>query len=384
MKKQTIFNNDWLSIHPYKAVQPSDKAYVAVANELYDAYMLEGLPDHYRKRMALYLAAYLEDVKSNLGLWNGFTSANLMLYGKLLPFYETGAAYDPYSINREDVRFIVWNTWQKAHYRHEYISPYDSAIEAQTDRFFAILTAAYDKVEENESLNSYFESTDRADEKMQWLFAHTYLTEPYMHVYIDSVKPEDIYYIPTGPLALFLYEWIDFIALTDEWTKVKKLCFEEPELTPDMKKRNAEIYRNFTRANDGRNIVYLDGYDSLRRFLVDGLHWPDDENHTLPQMKEFRNFVLMCNKEKGMLLAKDICECIADPNNPIYNKEKAKETAFTLLTQEMTCPPDLLKHCLDHNLLPDAVLPGTTDHQTIANDGDFIARHALGYYYTGD
>lgn len=384
MKKQVIFNNDWLSIHPYKANQPTDAEYVDVANKLYDAFILEGLPEHYHKRMALYVAAYLEDVVSNLGLWSGFTSANLMLYGKMLPFYELGAAYDTYSINKEDVRFIVWNTWQKAHYRHDFISPFDSAIEQQTEKFFDIISEAYGRVEGNPVLDSYFESTEQAEVKMQWLFAHTYLTEPYMHVYIDSVKPEDIYYLPTGPLALFLYEWIDFIALTDEWTKVKKLCFEEPELTPDMKKRNAEIYRNFTRANEGRNIIYIDGYENLRNFLVSGLKWPDDENHTLPQMKGFRNFVLMCNKEKGMLLAKDICECIADRNNRLYNREVAREKAFDLLTKEMVCPPDLLKYCLDNSLLPDAVLPGTQDHRTIAENGDFIARHSLGYYYTGD
>ena len=384
MKKKGIFTNDWLSIHPYRAVQSTDQEYVRVANRLYEAYVLKGLPEVYGKRMALYVAAYMEDIKSNLGLWNGFTSGSLLLHGKLLPFYDLGEGYDTYAINREDVRFIVWNTWQKAHYKHGYIDPMSEEVKAQAEAFYGILMEEFERVEPNEVLDSYFESTEGAEGKLKWLFAHTYLTEPYMHVYIDSIQPGDIYMIPTGPLALFLYEWVDLIAMTDEWTKVKGLVVQEPELTAEMKRRNGEIYRNFTKANGGRNIVYLNGYDNFKQFLLTALGWPDNDDHTLPQMKQHRNFVMMCHQEKGILMAKDICECIADKHNPMYDREVAKERAFALLTEEMVCPPDLLKRCLEEGWLPEAAIPGTGERELVQENADFIARHALGYYYTGD
>ena len=122
----------------------------------------------------------------------------------------------------------------------------------------------------------------------------------------------------------------------------------------------------------------------MRRFLVEILKWQDDDNHTLPQMKEYKNFILMTEPEKGVLLAKDICEYIADKENPLYNQEKAQKNAFRLLTEEMLCPPDLLLHCIHHQLIPDAQLPEGTEKKLVQQNADFIARHSLLYYYRGD
>ena len=387
MNKKAIYNNDWLSIHPYKSEQPTDKAYVDIANQLYDACIIDELPQYYKKRLAVYVAAYMEDVKSNLALWGGFTSACMHEYGKLMPFYDISEAYDTFSINMEDVKFIIWNTWQKAEYKHEHIHPQNELIGRQAEVFFGIISEAYDGAECNEYLSCYFDeykSEEDARGKLQWLFAHTYLTEPSLHAYIDNIKPEDIYEIPTGPMALFLHEWIEFITFSEQWKKVKGLFIVEPEPSAEMKMKNMAMYKNFTKANGGKNIVYLDGYDSLKNFLVDVLKWPDDENHTLPQMKQFHNFILMAEPEKGILLAKNICECIADADNAIYNKEIAGKNAFRLLTEPTVCPPDLLVHCIQNHLLDDAVWPGTDDKDMVRNNADFIARHTLLYYYRGD
>ena len=135
---------------------------------------------------------------------------------------------------------------------------------------------------------------------------------------------------------------------------------------------------------DWRTEDYLNGYDSLKRFLVEILQWPDDENHTLPQMKSCRNFVLMVDEQKGLLLAKDVCEYIADTENPYYDQEEASQNAFRMLTEEMLCPPDLLHYCIEKNLLPDAELPEVGEKMLVKLNADFIARHSLLYYYRGD
>lgn len=92
----------------------------------------------------------------------------------------------------------------------------------------------------------------------------------------------------------------------------------------------------------------------------------------------------MTEPEKGVLLAKDICEYIADRENPLYDSKKAQANAFRMLTEEMLCPPDLLVHCINNKLIPDAQLPDGTEKELIQQNADFIARHSLLYYYRGD
>ena len=92
----------------------------------------------------------------------------------------------------------------------------------------------------------------------------------------------------------------------------------------------------------------------------------------------------MSNPKKGILLAKDICEYIADKENPMYDREKAQANAFRLLTEETLCPPDLLTYCIENSLLPDASISEEADNAFVQKNMDFIARHALLYYYRGD
>lgn len=101
-------------------------------------------------------------------------------------------------------------------------------------------------------------------------------------------------------------------------------------------------------------------------------------------MKAHRNFILMTEPEKGVLLAKDICEYIADKENPLYNQELAQRNAFRLLTEETLCPPDLLTYCIQNNFIPDAQLPEGQEKELVQQNADFIARHSLLYYYRGD
>ena len=68
MNKLQIYTNDWLKIHPYTAVQPSDSYFVNLSNKLYGACTLTTLPDIFRKKLSMYIAAYLEDQISELGL----------------------------------------------------------------------------------------------------------------------------------------------------------------------------------------------------------------------------------------------------------------------------------------------------------------------------
>ena len=205
-----------------------------------------------------------------------------------------------------------------------------------------------------------------------------------MFPYIEQISPNDRFIVPVGPLAQFLQEWISLLASPEAWKNIKGLFTPAPDVPEEILNKNRETYQNFISGTGGKKITYLNGYGELRRFLVEILKWQDDDNHTLPQMKEYKNFILMTEPEKGVLLAKDICEYIADKENPLYNQEKAQKNAFRLLTEEMLCPPDLLLHCIHHQLIPDAQLPEGTEKKLVQQNADFIARHSLLYYYRGD
>lgn len=384
-----VYPKDWMAIHPYAAAQPSDRYFVELARRLYAACMLPELPEPYRKKLCLYVAAYLEDVVSGLGLWQSFTGEHVRLYGRPLPFYSVAGDYLRDEVNEEDVRFIVWNTWQKALFPHAYINPEDMRIAEQAAAFYRILEQAYEEAPENPSLAGFFAGyADRkdADRKLAWLFAHTYLTEPSMQPYAGHVAPADRFIVPTGPLALFLYEWMDLLAGegNEVWRQVEGLYPADMGVPAAIREKSREMYRRFTEGTGGCRIVYLDGYEALHRFLVDVMRWPDDDDHTLPQMRVHRNFVMMADPEKGILLAKDICESIADSGNPMYAPDVAAKESFRLLTEESLCPPDLLTYCIRNGLLPDAVFPDGKGMQTVRQNADFIARHALLYYYRGD
>lgn len=389
MSKKEIYPKDWMDIHPYTATQPTDRYFVDLANDLYAVCLLNELPLLFRKKLCLYVAAYLEDVISGLGCWQGFVREHTRLYGKPLPFYPVSADYQTDEINEEDVRFLIWNTWEKALYKHAYINPDDERIKEQATAFYRILEKAYEEAPENPVLEGFFDSfadEKEAGRKLAWFFGHSYLTEPSMQPYIANVAPADRFIVPVGPLALFLSEWIELFAgeKVQAWKSVKGLFQPEPVVPAKVREKNAVTYQHFVAATGGCPVAYLNGYDALRRFLVEGLKWADDDSHTLPQLKAHRNFILMANPEKGILLAKDICEYIADPVNPMYNSVLASQHAFRLLTEETVCPPDLLLYVLRENLLPDAVFPDGGGKQLICQNADFIARHSLLYYYRGD
>lgn len=388
MKKQHIFLNDWLDIHPYINALPSDFYFVKLANRLFEE-LDERTPEDVRTNIALFVAAYLEDVISGLGLWNAFVEGHRRLYGRNLPFYDAGGNYECGCINVEDVRFIIWYTCQKKMKRGIYLDPLSVEVSAEADKLYGILDEVYDDAPENPLLENFFGSFDGKEDalrKLDWLFGLTYLTCPSMSAYVDDISFADKLIVPAGPLALFLHEWIDLLAGENNavWKQVEGLYWKEPEIPEDVRARNEEMYRNFVEGTNGRRIVYLDGYDGLKAFLTGVLKWPDDEGHTLPQMKQSRNFVLMAEPEKGILLAKDVCEYIADPLNPIYNKVEAERHAFRLLVEETLCPPDLLAYCIGNGYLSDASYPRVGRKELVAGNADFIARCFLLYYYRGD
>ena len=389
MQTIKLYIKDWLAIHPYIQQQATDRYFVDLANRLYSTCTIREIPESIKKKLCLYTAAYFEDVISGLGLWQAFIKKHLELYDTSLPFYTIRPDYIKDEINEEDIRFIIWNTLEKAPYKHPYINPMDRNIEETSHSFFRILDEEYETAPANDTLQDFFmdfKGKENANHKLRWLFGHTYLTEPSVQEYIAQVTETDKFIIPCGPLALFLHEWIDLLTNgeTECWEEIEGLYPAIPEISDEMKERNHHTYQLFTQGTNGARIVYLEGYKELHRFLTQVLQWPDDSNHTLPQMKEHKDFIMMVNSEKGILLAKDICKYISDPLNPMYDAATAAQEAFSLLTIPTKCPPDLMEYVINNHYIPDAQFPEFGERELVQKNADFIARTSLLYYYRGD
>ena len=107
---------------------------------------------------------------------------------------------------------------------------------------------------------------------------------------------------------------------------------------------------------------------------------PGEGGH-LPQVSEMNNFVLYVTHEKGMLVAVDIAQYIALPENKLYDKKDAIANAHSLITVQGRCPIDLVTYLFSNNLVPDAQFEWDETHKLLLNNWDFFARLFLQSFY---
>lgn len=396
-----ISKQDFLAWQPkYPEVTETDPYYWELANNLLRqgeaSALYKALPPAVLKRMALCVTGYIQDVAADAGIWRSFVDANRKLYGWAVPFHEIPEEYVDYELNREDVRFLVWYSLAMNYEEMRDLYPHDARLLELADEWFSYLESIYDEAPVPESYNMArgLDFNDPEDSKDifrlgQWLFLHCYLITPAFSMTMGEImsdpelrKDENLPMLhekldqsmmqyPTGPLALFTSEWL-YLILNGKLLK-------HNEATGGIH----PYYKKFTEATGGKTIEFFDTYESLNRFFIEKLGWEAGEEH-LPMMKGERDFVLMVNKDKGMLAARNVARCIASPDNPYYDKEYAEAHAFELLTVRGLCPGDLLRIIFENDWLPDAHFPGSDDYRLVKDNRDFIARCYLQQYYVGD
>ena len=381
----------------------TERFYLNIANKslqrLVDADALSWLHEQLLKPLALCLTGYYQDVIADGGPWHTFVDQCRSLYGKTLPFYEIPDEYVDYELNYVDIRFMVWYFIAMSDDTHRNLDPYDSRIETLAKAVFGLMEEKYEEApipEDNWTMAHELEMNVPEDIEQVyayglWLFMHCYLMTPAFalslhHILSDpSIGDNDMEAIgkrldaamnedTIGPLAFYMREWLHLII-------DGKLPSRHKE--PTKETITHKYYQKMIDALDGQTIAFFKTYSELNRFFIDVIGWEKDENH-LPQLSDSTDFVVMVNREKGMLVAKDIAKCIASPSNPLYDKAFAEKHAFELLTVRGKCPVDLLKTIETNGWLPDASFPGSDNTTTVADNLDFIARCYLQGYYRGD
>lgn len=376
-----------------KKFYKTDDFYLSLAQELSEIKFPFPFTEVMKNEIALNLVGYMMDVVADLGLWRAFTSHCRTLYGTPVPFYED-ADYIDYELNKADVRFMVWySICFMGEPGDAPINPRDERILELADAFYEIMENSYDNAPRPEGMlkTNELEIHDPEDAEAiqilgQWVFWSSYLMVPCfktnMAMIYSQAKPNDKrslvelmgeaqMELPTGPLALYLREWI--------WLIV------EGKLPPKPRHQGAtephQWYMPFLNANDGCEIAFFNDYKALNNFLGKALGWdPDADN--LPQLKNASDFTLLANEKKGLLIGRNVAQCFQHKRNPFYNPKFAEVNDFQLIIKRGFCPIDLTMYSLKNNMLPDLKWPGKyTDNKLSPEEADFTARCFLLQYY---
>ncbi len=356
------------------------------------------ISDSLLEKIALTLTDYLQDIVADGGVWRSFVEMNRSLYGWSVPFHPIPEEYIDYELNREDVRFLVWYVISMLDIDRRDLYPHKSYVLKMADECYNILEQEYDEAPtpSNWNLALGLEMHDPEDqEKIMrltlWLFNNSYLLTPAfaldLHSLLDDpeLKGEEalpkirerldnaLMEMPTGPLALFAFEWTSMIVS-------KKL--------PNSRRHPASTeehpyYTAFVKATGGKVMEIFSDYDSMNNFFIDKLGWEAGKEH-LAMSKGAHDYVLLVNKHKGMLMARDIARCINAPDNPLYDADFAKKHTFDLLTVRGLCPADLYHYISEQGWWAPTSFPKSDDPKLVSDNRDFIARCYLQQYYVGD
>lgn len=386
----------------------TDGYYLGIARELLakagELGMERKWPEEALRRCALVITGYFQDVVVDAGIWRGFVSEMRRLYGRTLPFFEEEPGYVDSEFNPVDVRFLVWYTLAMlVEYRRD-LSPLDDDVRRLAEEWGSLLASRYDDAPAPEDfhLTHDLEVNDPRDADSilrlgNWLYFHCWLLTPANSLTLSEIVaglPEGekgrlelkerldkaMQELPTGPLALYLREWI-WLTVEDRMPPQKRHAKEEDE---EGLPSHHPYYDPFLAATGGERIAFFATYDELNEFFIKALGWQAGERH-LSNLSSDRDFVLLVDPRKGMLLAKNVARCIAYPGNALYDKDYALRHAFELLTVRGRCPFDLLKFVCEGGWLPDARFPASPDDARLVSDNwDFIARCYLQQYYRGD
>ncbi len=380
---------------------PTDNYFLALSNRILEIWrgigVLSDIDDAVKKRVALAITGYFQDILSDAGLWRSFVGRMKTMYGHYLPFYSLSESYIEAELNEEDVRFMVWYTIAMLSDEHRLISPLNEEIKLLAKEFHKYLDSIYEDAPIPEGYNLACELDLQNQEEAKqiydygvWLFMHSYLLTPAYALTLSSLAAEPgmivngdttnlqkrleqaMFEDPTGPIALFLRDWI-FLTIEG---KMPNIPLSPAPAAPHP------LYEKVIKANHNSPIKFFSTYNELNRFFIEVIGWSPNEEH-LPALKNKQDFAILVTPERGMLVASDVCRCIAHPDNPMYDMNYAQHHAIEFLTVRGRCPADLGKYLTNHGYLPDAVFPEAEDtHEIVAKNSDFIMRCYLQNYYT--
>ena len=160
--KEKIYIKQWLDLKPYNSQVPADSYYLKLCNDVKKSFITSDqsfvfkgyLQEDEIDALACFLTSYFEDIISGTNIWNSFIRVYKRLYGRYLPFYETGEYYEQ-EINLADISFLIWyfmNTIQL----ERFIAPFNDFIIEASVKIMDVFENAWEYAPENEFLKTFY------------------------------------------------------------------------------------------------------------------------------------------------------------------------------------------------------------------------------------
>ena len=200
--KREIFTKDWLELHPYKKADAVDQYYTNLANRIYEILYISLFVDCFddtkdAKHLALCIAAYFEDVISELGIWAAFTTECTRRYKKYVPFYCTGGDYYQDDINIEDIEFLLWHHFQQSCFDTEAIAPFFRELDAAAPEIFDLLVSEFEKAPINERMVAFLCASPTSEKHfydyrkvLEWFHYSCYFNVGNKERFLDYLKKD--------------------------------------------------------------------------------------------------------------------------------------------------------------------------------------------------
>ena len=247
--------------HPKGVSSPTDFYYMNLANRLLTltnkSLMATELTQEMRKRIALNVTLYFEDVICDSGIWRSFVTKNRELYGRRLPFYEVEDDYPLDEPCQKAVQLVVWDAIMTFKYE-SVVNPENLGVALLAEALFFNIDQEFERAPINETLAAYFRECRFMDDfypmrdALKFFVLSCYLTngrhvEHYLEYQIETamelMDDSDMAYYEAecvmawqyriGPLALLPQEWLGMalraVGKTAEAADVEAITWREYE-----------------------------------------------------------------------------------------------------------------------------------------------------------
>lgn len=164
--------------------------------------------------------------------------------------------------------------------------------------------------------------------------------------------------------------------IAEKWDN---LCKEYPGyMEPGLQTLTGEMMLERT---GGQQIAYFADREELKDYLVEKIRFPlnyldfiDERGGELPTV-----FIDTEEPKNCLQFFFGYSPCIADPDNPFYDKEKARESAINMLWNARCVTTNAVNYMLEHGFLPDIyedkVLSTFSTKEEKRKDIDFLMRY---------
>jgi hypothetical protein len=201
--QNSLYQSDWMNYHPFHIVCKSDYYYIKLSNkilnEIETIFKGDKFSSEVKRKMAVTVTAYFEDVISQLGLWKALLAIYKAKFNKILPFFDmSDEDYFEDEINQKDIQFLIWCILQRDNIDYGddevFINPENPLIELVAFATYAILDSEYETAPENIELYNLIHTADLPNnfflfrELLSWLHYDSYLSMSYPTEAYESEK----------------------------------------------------------------------------------------------------------------------------------------------------------------------------------------------------